>query len=84
MLNVKGAPRCLPWVGKTHGPAWEGSMCWDGGTLGLAEKAAAQEEHMLLPASQFIHLLDPAIHVLTPNPWHTPQSSCLDSLGEEK
>ena len=52
-------------------------MCWDGGTLGLAEKAAAQEEHMLLPASQFIHLLDPAIHVLTPNPWHTPQTRAL-------
>ena len=32
---------------------------------------------MLLPASQFIHLLDPAIHVLTPNPWHTPQTRAL-------
>ena len=32
---------------------------------------------MLLPASQFIHLLAPAIHVLTPDFWHTPQTRAL-------
>lgn len=40
---------------------------------------------MLLPASQFIHLLDLAIHDLTPNPWHTLQTRALAwTLGGKK
>lgn len=80
---VKGAPWRLPWVGKTHGPTWGGVHAGMGYTRLGGEGGCLGETHAF-PCKSIIHLLAPAIHVLTPDSGTpTNQSSCLDFRGKK-